>query len=287
MLLGGCSASQSTPSIGALGNADEPPPALEAFDQKVDGSSVTFRMVPIPGGKVTLEGGKTVEVAPFWMATTETTWDLFDVFVYELDKVEGASGNDKADAVTRPSRPYVAPDRGYGHNGYAAISLAYRSAVNYCAWLSAKTGRDYRLPTEAQWRHVCALSGITAETLDAHAWHDGNCNFTPHAVGSKKPDRLGLYDLWGNVREWVTIGKDQGAAYGGSFWDLPEDFGCDRRWLQDDEWQMTDPQVPKSPWWLSDAPFMGMRVVCIPGSAAPAPSDEPERPKEPEHDRPE
>lgn len=240
------------------------PAALEPFVQELPGTMLSFELRPVPGGTIDLGEGP-VRVAPLWFAATETTWDFYDVFVYESDKdAAGSSGNDAADAVTRPSRPYVAPDRGYGHTGYAAISLAYRGAEAFCEWLSAKTGRRYRLPTEAEWRHACALSGIDASNCDRFAWHDGNCDYEPHPVGTKEADQLGLFDLWGNVREWCIDAEGRPVALGGSFWDLRDELGCAARWTPEKSWQVTDPQVPKSPWWLSDAPFMGMRVVCVP-----------------------
>lgn len=260
LLVAGCAGSPDVESA-----TPPPAPALESYTESVDGSTITFDMVAVPGGTVTMDDGTTVEVEPFWMARTETTWDLFDVFVFETDKTDGSSGNDAADAVTRPSRPYVAPDRGYGHRGYAAISLAFKGADNCAEWLSHKTGRHYAIPTEAEWRHVCALGGIDATSVDAHGWHDGNSGDTPHPVGSLAPDALGIHDLYGNVREWAVAADESPIALGGSFLDAPDAVGPAGREAPTRAWQATDPQFPKSPWWLSDAPFMGMRVVCRPG----------------------
>ena len=62
------------------------------------------------------------------------------------------------DAISRPSKPYLPPDRGFGHDGYAAISLSHKNATEFCVWLSARTGRKYRLPTVVEWAHA-AMAG--------------------------------------------------------------------------------------------------------------------------------
>src|SRR2546423_2816728 len=115
----------------------------------------TFELVPVPGGTVAracAAGPRVVAVPPFWIGKTEVTWDEYDVWVYRLDVAAGApGGRDSADATSRPSRPYGAPDRGFGHHGYPALAMTYTAARAYCAWLSARTGRHYGLPTDAQW----------------------------------------------------------------------------------------------------------------------------------------
>lgn len=268
--------------------APAPPPApkLEPYTEQISGTALSFEMVPVEGGRVTVPvdgGDRQVEVASFWIARTETTWDLYDVFVYVLDAPPGTAPD--ADAVTRPSRPYVAPDLGYGHGGYAAISVAAHGAEAYGRWLSGKTGRHYRLPTEAEWRLACRRSGIAPAAIDAFAWHAGNADGTPHSVAAKQPDALGLYDLYGNVREWCTAADGSPLAMGGSFRDPVQRLGCAAREIPTAEWQVTDPQVPKSIWWLSDADFVGFRIVCIPGPAPGAPGA-PDGTERQEGDRP-
>src|SRR5439155_730769 len=83
---------------------------------------------------------------PFWIGKTEVTWDEYDIWAFRLDLTprERSSG---VDATARPSRPYGAPDRGFGHHGYPALAMTYFAAQTYCAWLSVKTGKKYRLPT--------------------------------------------------------------------------------------------------------------------------------------------
>jgi formylglycine-generating enzyme required for sulfatase activity len=226
----------------------------------IPGTLVTFEMVPVPAGSVTIDG-KPVTIAPFLIGRTEVTWDMYDVFALGLDaKDEGV------DAVSRPSQPYGAPDYGWGHAGYAAISIARPAAEAFCDWLSKKTRKKYRLPTEAEWMHVAALAvgsaPLTPARRDSLAWHQGNSLGTAHAVGRKKPDALGLFDLFGNAAEWVVVDGDGSfVTRGGSFRDPAERVGPDARAIQDSSWNERDPQLPKSKWWLSDGPFVGFRIV--------------------------
>jgi formylglycine-generating enzyme required for sulfatase activity len=240
------------------------PPAStpQAYRESIPGTTVAYEMVPVPGGTVTLDGTE-VSVAPFLIGRTEVTWDMYDIFALGLDQPQGTSG---ADAVARPSQPYGAPDYGWGHAGYPAISITYEAAEAFCAWLSARTGRTYRLPTEAEWAHaaVLAAAGAPASTLDAMTWHQGNAKATTHPVATRKPDALGLFDLFGNAAEWVTTADGDFTTRGGSFREPLERTGPETRAYYDPSWQERDPQLPKSSWWLSDGPFVGFRLARSP-----------------------
>jgi formylglycine-generating enzyme required for sulfatase activity len=237
--------------------------ALASYADSIPGTLVTFEMVPVPGGTVTLDG-RTVTVKPFWIARTEMTWDAYDPFAFGPGS-GGARGS--AEAESRPSRPYGAPDYGFGHAGYPVISVARNGAQAFCRWLSEKTGKRYRLPTEAEWVRAAefAAGGSTtldAARLDALAWHRGNAGEKSHAVGGKQRDALGLHDLFGNAAEWVmTEGDGRPVTRGGSWRDPADSVGPHARAAEDDSWNERDPQIPKSPWWLSDGPFVGFRVV--------------------------
>lgn len=233
-------------------------PAPAPFTLELPGFLARIEMVPLP---LSSKAGKIL-----WMSKTELTWEFFDVFAYRMD----LSDDEKArnvDAAARPSRPYGAPDRGYGHQGFAALSIQYDGAVRFCQWLSKKTGRNLRLPTESEWEKA-ALAGAakspTGKALDAVAWHRGNSDDRAHKTGSKAPNAWGLHDMLGNAWEWCAPDDPAGkpAVRGGSFLDKPALISATYRSLYRPEWQLADAQNPKSKWWLSDGQHVGFRIVC-------------------------
>lgn len=67
--------------------------------------------------------------------------------------------------------------------------------------------------------------------------------------------------MLGNVAEWVTAAGGRPVVRGGSWDEPPAHLGPDARANQTPAWNETDPQFPKSRWWLADAPFVGFRIV--------------------------
>ena len=215
-------------------------------------------MLPVPGGRVQLTGAagpRTADVASVWMSKTEVTWDAYDVFAFGLDDADSTAGG--ADAVTRPTRPYVLPGEAFGHRGHPAIGITHYAAQMFAEWLSAKTGKRYRLPTAAEWEHACRLGRSDV----SQAWHEANAAERTHPVGGLAPNALGLHDMLGNVAEWVTVEQGDPPALGGAFLDEPGGVNCAASKLQTPSWNATDPQLPKSRWWLTDAPFVGFRLA--------------------------
>jgi formylglycine-generating enzyme required for sulfatase activity len=231
----------------------------QSFWQDVPTAAFKFEMLPIPAST----DGK---IKPFYMSRYELTWEAYDVFVYRLDEQGGLGA---VDAVTRPSKPYLPPDRGFGHEGFAAISMSFKNAEEFCKWLSAKSGRKYRLPTEDEWQHACLAGSSTKycygddpARLGEYAWYAANSSDQPQPVGKKKPNAWGLCDMHGNVQEWC-IGRDgKPVTAGGSYRDDPAKLAATARALPEPAWDASDPQLPKSKWWLADGPFVGFRVVC-------------------------
>jgi formylglycine-generating enzyme required for sulfatase activity len=191
----------------------------------------------------------------------------------------------ESDAVSRPTTPYVEMSFGMGKEGFPAISMTHYAAVKYCKWLTAKTGHFYRLPTEAEWEYACRAGtrttfsfGDDPAKLEEHAWFFANADGKYQKVGKKKANPWGLHDMHGNVAEWVldayvdTYSKVTApyvpgteeyphVARGGSWDDDPEKLRSAARRFSDSSWKMRDPQLPKSKWYLTDAQFLGFRVV--------------------------
>ena len=219
-----------------------------------------------------------VHIDAFWMDKFEVTWDQYRLFMFAKD--EGA------DAVTRPTRPYVEMSFGMGIEGFPAISMTQHAANKYAEWLSARTGQFYRLPTEAEWEYACRAGTTTAYSfgddgsqLKEYAWYSANSNGKYQKIGTKKPNPWGLYDMHGNVMEWTL---DQYAPYtpsprdnpwnqatapyphvarGGSWMDKAAELRCGARTASDPSWKQQDPQMPKSIWYMTDAQGLGFRLA--------------------------
>jgi formylglycine-generating enzyme required for sulfatase activity len=285
---------------------------MKAYTNTIPGTRVSFAMVPIPGGEFVMgspdsEAGRKpdegpqhkVKISAFWMGQCEVTWNEYELFMYPDEERRmratvstDAAGDKLADAVTHPSKPYVEMSFGMGKDGFPAISMTQHAANKYCQWLSAKTGQFYRLPTEAEWEYAARAGTTTAYffgddkgKLGEYAWFEQNSDFKYQKAGKKKPNPWGLYDIYGNVVEWVLDQYDpdfykQCAGKGGIVdpWDKAtkpyphavrggswdDEAGMCRsaaRRGSDRSWKMQDPQLPKSVWYFSDAQFVGFRVV--------------------------
>jgi len=98
-------------------------------------------------------------------------------------------------------------------------SVSWNDARGFIGRLNAKTGMNYRLPTEAEWEYAARSGGkrekyAGGDNIDSVAWYDGNSGRRTHPVGTKLPNGLGLYDMSGNVLEWCS--DWYGASYYGS-----------------------------------------------------------------------
>jgi formylglycine-generating enzyme required for sulfatase activity len=236
-------------------------PPQTSFVEKLPDTQISFKMVRLPDGKVTVNG-KAFDVKNLYIGETEITWDVFDIYAFSQDLTDDqkAAG---VDAKSRPSRPYGRYDRGFGHAGFPAIGMHFQSAEMFCAWLSKKTGKKYRLPNEAEWEYA-ARAAVQAEPadLDKFAWYKANSDGQTQAVGKKQANAWGLFDMLGNASEWcVSLGDDQ-VTRGGCYRDAKDVVNFSKRVPYSPDWQERDAQLPKSKWWLSDGGFVGLRVVC-------------------------
>ena len=280
-----------------------------------EGKPHSFDMVLIPAGSFTIgspedeedreehEGPQhTVKIKPFYMATTETTFEMFMAY-YEETVQEKRDPNKKkpdpkkvdpkkVDAISGPTPLYGDPTMGWGAGKQPVMGTSWINAVTYCKWLSKKTGKKYRLPTEAEWEYACRAGtktpywfGDDPDDIEDHDWYEDNADEQTHEVASLKPNPFGLYDMHGNVREWCSdfysattygesaktnpVDNPTGPAKGkvhvarGGAYDSPlEECRSATRIFQEEWWQAEDPQEPKSVWWLPKMAFIGFRVVC-------------------------
>ncbi len=250
-----------------------PDEGLKPYVEAIPNTVVKFEMAPVPGGTYEMAdpenpgARRTVEFKSFWIGKTEVTWDEYDVYAFSLDVDDGET-EEGADAISRPSKPYGDPTEGFGHDGYAAIGISHHAAVHYCKWLSWRTGKKYRLPTEAEWEYACRAGKLPAGPLDdkellgRHAWYKGNSDWKAQPVGKNEPNAWGIHDMLGNVAEWCAGTEERRVVRGGS-WEDPAEKVHPAAFEEDTEdWDVSDPQFPRGKWWLSDAPFVGFRVVC-------------------------
>lgn len=287
------------------------------YTEKIPDTDITFEMIAIPGGAYLMgspsnekdrrpdEGPQhPVAVRPFWMASVEVTWDIFDAYRDECGAKNKEAGNadpgdnekrleKSPDAVTGPTPPYSDETFGHAREGHPVLGISHHTSMELCRWLSKKTGKVYRLPTEAEWEWAARAGTTTAYSfgddpaqLGDYAIYKKNSEMTTKPIGKKKPNPWGLHDMHGSIAEWCLdhYVKDDYAAFpkdrltiapvalptnerfshvcrGGSWADPPAECRSAARRPSNISWLRQDPQRPRSIWWLTDAEFVGLRVV--------------------------
>jgi len=300
---------------------------LESYTETIPNTSASFKMIAVPGGTFKMgspeseqmrkadEGPvKEVNISSFFMAETEVSWDEFLTF-YTATAGEGRSSDTKeilsqadVDGVTGPTPPYGQPDQNWGLGTRPAITMTFHAAETYCKWLSQVTGKNYRLPTEAEWEYAARggtqtpyffegnpkdfykkeifgmVFGKPGETLGKYVIYRDNSLARTQPPDKVEANPLGLKNMLGNAAEYcsdwyaadaysqLTDGaKDpQGPSSGeervirgGNFKSDAGSVRCATRdFTQTDAWLKTDPQMPKSIWWLSDCNHISFRIVC-------------------------
>jgi sulfatase modifying factor 1 len=207
------------------------------YDTIIPGTQVTFRMIPIPGGKYLMgspddEVGRSQDegplreiiVEPFWMGQFEVTWSEYKLYMelyrslkeFQTRKLRPVTDANKVDAVTAPT-PLYEPDFTFEHGEnprQPAVSMTQYAAKQYTKWLSAITAQQFRLPTEAEWEYAARAGtstaysfGDDASNLHEYAWFADNTMMSgTRPVGQKKPNAFDLFDMHGNAAEWVLDG---------------------------------------------------------------------------------
>ncbi len=204
-------------------------------------ASIEPTMVKIPGGLFVMGSPETengrdtdegprrkVRIAPFLISRYEITFEEYDAYVL-------ATGGTLPD------------DQGWGRGGQPVINVSWEDARSYAAWLSKRTGSNYRLPSEAEWEYAAR-----AGSDSAYWWGDkigavrANCdgcgskyNKQTAPVGSFEPNPFGLYDTSGNVWEWVEDcwhNSYKGAPDEGAAWLEADGGNCERRVVRGGGW---------------------------------------------------
>ncbi|MBI4808881.1 MAG: formylglycine-generating enzyme family protein [Nitrosomonadales bacterium] len=165
------------------------------------GTSMLFSIIPPPklGSKETLQ----VKIAkPFAMCTTEVT-----------------QGQWRAIMGSNPSEFYKCG------SDCPVENVSWNEAKEFIKRLNARTGKLYRLPSEQEWAYACQAGMKSeycgSENIDSSAWYQGNANSTTHPVSTKRSNAWGIYDMSGNVWEWVEDCWHEdfkGAPTNGSAW---------------------------------------------------------------------
>jgi formylglycine-generating enzyme required for sulfatase activity len=269
------------------------------YTVELPNTTFSYTMATIPAGEFAMGSPagqgqaderpqRTVRVDAFWMQAHEVTWDTYLMFMFADQAGEEGDTAAAVDGLSRPTAPHLEMSFGRGNETFPAISMTQHAANKYAQWLSARTGEFYRLPTEAEWEYACRAgseSAVPNAPLGDYAWYVENSPKAPftdgtyHPVGTKKPNAWGLYDMLGNVMEWTL---DQYGPYeslptdnpwvratapyphavrGGSWNDPADKVTCTTRVASDGEWKMLDPQLPRSVWYMTNAQWLGFRLV--------------------------
>ena len=213
------------------------------FTEKISGTNVSFNMKAVPGGQFVMgshpkepyrtpdEGPqRKVEVNSFFMGEIEVTWDEYLAFF----NATGSQGRKEStetvaevvDGITGATPPWGAPDQGWGKGTRPAITMTHHAATTYCRWLSQVTGKNYRLPTEAEWEYAARggtstpyffkgnpedferdglinkIFGPDTSTINSYVVYVENSPDRTQEPSFVKPNPFGLKNMLGNVAEF-------------------------------------------------------------------------------------
>lgn len=221
---------------------------------------------------------------------------LYAVFKsFEGKGVRKVTDENRIDAITVPTELYEPTFTfEFGDDPQLpAVSMTQYAAKQYTKWISLVSGLQYRLPMESEWEYACRGGTTTAYSFGAdpavlaeYARFAGNAKDEgPRKVRQGKPNPFGLYDMHGNVAEWtldeffdggysylkgksdltpakafVTPQREWPRVVRGGSWEN-DAAGCrsaSRLASNMVAWKETDPNLPKSPWWMTNDPVRGV-----------------------------
>ena len=223
--------------------------SFENYIETVPGTSASISMIAIPGGAFTMGSSSSesfhqadeapqrqVEVSRFFMGELEVTWDQYWAFYAETMSegrtppavVYANNSREDVDAVSGPTPPFGFPDQGWGMGDRPAITMTHYAAETFCQWLSLKTGKKYRLPTEAEWEYAArggtstpyffegapgdysnegfwnGIFGADTTQINRYVIYVNNSKNRSQEPGKVMANPFGLKNMLGNVMEYCS-----------------------------------------------------------------------------------
>ncbi len=223
--------------------------AFESYVEQVPGTQITISMKAIPAGEFMIgspskepfrgedEGPqRSVKLSKYFMSEFEVTWKQFWAFYratmatnrepYDWVKMNNLTAD--VDAISGPTAPYGAPDQGWGAGDRPAITMSHYAAETFCLWLSKKTGKTYRLPTEAEWEYAArggtdtpyffegspkkysdegflrSIFKADTEVISSYVIYNKNSDSKTHEPSAVAANPYGLKNMMGNVMEYCA-----------------------------------------------------------------------------------
>ncbi len=246
---------QMTGLPGAVAEAAEvytestPVTEFKNYTETIPGTSASIRMVAVPGGSFTMGSPedepfrrsdespqRNVTVSPFFMGELEVTWDQYWAFYGETmsegrispEEVYANNSREDVDAISGPTPPFGFPDQGWGMGERPAITMTHYAAETFCQWLSKKTGKKYRLPTEAEWEYAArggtstpyffegnpkkftnegfwnGLFGADTAVINRYVVYVNNSKNRTQEPAKIQANPFGLKNMLGNVMEYCS-----------------------------------------------------------------------------------